>query len=182
MARATKFRRSTKKRKKKRRQSKKVCRLTVDRVVHIDYKDVALLKRSLFGPRRERFENPDQRLLFDFTEVGESSDEVGNEEDAPPEDPDDSPPSSRRQGRGRRVIPECLPRVERFRELDDEDIPEELRGQPGRRFFKKAGEWIEWQPSKLFVVEEYVEVLAIDNEDATETAMITGVLLVSWTV
>ena len=57
MARATKFRRSAKKRKKKRRQSKKVCRLTVDRVVHIDYKDVVLLKhyvteRGKIIPRR----------------------------------------------------------------------------------------------------------------------------------
>ena len=57
MARATKFRRSSKKRKMKKRQSKKVCRLTVDRVVYIDYKDVVLLKhyvteRGKIIPRR----------------------------------------------------------------------------------------------------------------------------------
>ena len=33
-----------KKKKKKRSQLRKVCRLTVDRVVYIDYKDVSMLK------------------------------------------------------------------------------------------------------------------------------------------
>ncbi len=45
------------KKKKKRSQSPKVCRLTVDRVVYIDYKDVGLLKhyvteRGKIIPRR----------------------------------------------------------------------------------------------------------------------------------
>ena len=45
------------KRKKKKVQRKKVCRLTVDRVVYIDYKDVAMLKhyiteRGKIIPRR----------------------------------------------------------------------------------------------------------------------------------
>ena len=35
---------AAKKKKKKRKQLRKVCRLTVDRVVWIDYKDVGLLK------------------------------------------------------------------------------------------------------------------------------------------
>lgn len=47
----------TKGRKKKKRPSNKVCRLTVDRVVYIDYKDVAMLKhyvteRGKIIPRR----------------------------------------------------------------------------------------------------------------------------------
>lgn len=46
-----------KKKKKKRAQTRKVCRLTVDRVVYIDYKDVNLLKhyvteRGKIIPRR----------------------------------------------------------------------------------------------------------------------------------
>lgn len=137
-------------------------------------KDVALLKRSLFGQRRERYEHPDQRLLFDAEDVGESSEQSDEEDESPPEDPGEIPSSSSRRRRGRRVIPECLPRVNRFHELNDDDIPEELRDQPGRRFYKKVSEWIEWQPPQLFVVEEYVEVLAVDNEDATETAMISA--------
>ena len=51
-------RRTTRKRKKKKKvQRPKICRLTVDRVVHIDYKDVAMLKhyiteRGKIIPRR----------------------------------------------------------------------------------------------------------------------------------
>lgn len=48
---------AAKKRKKKRRSQPKVCRLTIDRVVYIDYKDVSMLKhyvteRSKIIPRR----------------------------------------------------------------------------------------------------------------------------------
>lgn len=57
MKRAAKTKNAAKKRKKKRSQPKKVCRLTVDRVVYIDYKDVATLKhyvteRGKIIPRR----------------------------------------------------------------------------------------------------------------------------------
>jgi len=46
-----------KRKKKKKVQRPKICRLTVDRVVHIDYKDVAMLKhyiteRGKIIPRR----------------------------------------------------------------------------------------------------------------------------------
>ena len=78
-------------------------------------KDVALLKRSLFGPRRERFEDPHQRLLFDAAALGESRGESldeASEDDE--EEPWGSSSPSRRKGRVRRVIPACLPRIERF--------------------------------------------------------------------
>ncbi len=57
MKRAAKVKNAAKKKRKKKRQPKKVCRLTVDRVVWIDYKDVALLKhyvteRGKIIPRR----------------------------------------------------------------------------------------------------------------------------------
>lgn len=56
MKRSSRGKQATRK-KKKRRQSKKVCRLTVDRVVYIDYKDVNMLKhyvteRGRIIPRR----------------------------------------------------------------------------------------------------------------------------------
>ena len=45
MKKAARAKNAAKKRKKKKRSSpRKVCRLTVDRVVHIDYKDVSMLK------------------------------------------------------------------------------------------------------------------------------------------
>jgi hypothetical protein len=61
------------------------------------------------------------------------------------------------------------------RELSDEDIPEHLRGREDvRRFLKLAGEWIESEPASMYVVQEYVEVLAADSEDATETNMLAA--------
>ncbi len=137
-------------------------------------KDVALLKRSLFGHRRERFEDPNQRLLFDFAELVESDSESHQDASDEDEEEENPKPRSRRRGRVRRVIPECLPRVPRYQDLDENAIPADLPGQASRRFHKKVGAYLEWQPPQLYVVEEYVEVLAIDNEDATETAMITA--------
>lgn len=57
MKRSSKIKSAAKKKKKKKSSMKKVCRLTVDRVVYIDYKDVNLLKhyvteRGKIIPRR----------------------------------------------------------------------------------------------------------------------------------
>jgi len=140
-------------------------------------RDLNLLKRSLFGHRRERFEDPAQGMLFDFAVVdeeakGEASDSPAAEPDSP--DSEQKKKKKNRRGRVRRVIPETLERQRRERTLDDGEIPEDLRGRKLRRFFTKAGEWIEMQPPKLIVIEEYVETLAIDNEDETATEMITA--------
>jgi transposase len=143
-------------------------------------RDIALLKRSLFGQRRERFDDPDQGLLFDFAEIGKpdpSDDSRGEDSHADLDgcsDVDDTPSSERRKGRKRRVIPESLPRTQRVHKLDESEIPEELEGTDARRFLKKVGEYVEWEPSRLTVVEEFVETLAIDNADATETKMVSA--------
>jgi transposase/uncharacterized coiled-coil protein SlyX len=140
-------------------------------------RDLALMKRAMFGQRRERFEDPRQGMLFDSATVGEpeqdsSSDEDDNE--AEPSNEDEGEPPSRRRGRGRRVIPESLPRIKRIHELDDAEIPEHLRDDEGRRFLKKVGEYVEWEPPRLTVIEEFVEMLAVDNADATETTMLSA--------
>lgn len=137
-------------------------------------RDLALLKRSMFGQRRERFEDPDQGLLFDSVALGELHREDEQHEPNSVPNEDQLPPTRRRQGRVRRVFPECLPRVQRIQKLDDAEIPEDLRSSEGRRFLKKVGEWIEWQPPQLQVVEEFVETLAIDNADATQTTMLSA--------
>ena len=139
-------------------------------------RNLNLLKRSLFGHRRERFEDPAQGMLFDFAVLEEETATAAS--DSPAAEPD-SPDSEQkkkknRRGRVRRVIPETLERQRRERTLDDGEIPEDLRGRKLRRFFTKAGEWIEMQPPKLIVIEEYVETVAIDNEDETATEMITA--------
>jgi transposase len=138
-------------------------------------RDFNLLKRSLFGHRRERFEDPDQGMLFDFAVLGkEESTAASNSPTEELDTPDSEPKKKNRRGRQRRVIPETLPRERRERKLNDDEIPDALRGLKLRRFFTKAGEWIEMQPPKLTVIEEYVETVAIDNEDQTATQMITA--------
>jgi len=146
-------------------------------------RDLALMKRALFGQRRERFDDPRQGLLFDSAEIGEPGQDGNGQPDGPDrsdgtdgsdaQDEEKSP--SRRRGRVRRVIPESLPRVRRVHKLADADIPEHLRGDGGRRFLKKTGEWVEWERPRLMVIEEFVETLAADNADATETAMLSAV-------
>lgn len=135
-------------------------------------RDIALMKRTLFGQRRERFEDPRQGTLFDAVEVGgPKPDEHAAEDDQHADALNNGEQASRRRGRVRRVIPEGLPRIQRVHELNDAEIPEHLRGEDVRRFLKKVGEYVEWEPPKLTVVEEFVETLAADNADATETTM-----------
>ncbi|MGZ0167120.1 MAG: hypothetical protein ACKVII_24620, partial [Planctomycetales bacterium] len=99
----------------------------------------------------------------------EYDDNSADDDEEGDDDDDDGKSSSQRTGRRRRVIPESLPRVQRIHKLDDSKIPEHLDGDAGRRFLKKIGEYIEWEPPRLTVVEEFVEMLAVDNDDATET-------------
>jgi transposase len=122
--------------------------------------DNALLKRSLFGCRRERYtEDPAQGLLFEAT---------------PPEAPSEAtePPEKKRtsKGRQRRVFPDFLPREEQRLYLKPEEIPESMRDQPDvRRFFKKIGETLELIPMQLKIVEQLQEVIVLDQPDETTT-------------
>ena len=77
--------------------------------------DNTLLKRSLFGPRRERFiDDPNQVLLFD-AETLEAASKPPNErqdesESLEPEEKEKKKRTSK--GRQRRVFPDFLPREE----------------------------------------------------------------------
>jgi transposase len=138
--------------------------LTIENLVA----DNTLLKRSLFGSRRERFTSDvsaRQRLLFDAVELKATE---SNAQDEPP--PEDKKKKRTSRGRRPRVFPEFLPRAEQRHLLDPNDIPEELRDNPNaRRFFKKVGETLEMVPMQLKVVEQLQEVIALDKPDATTT-------------
>ena len=108
-------------------------------------RDLALMKRTLFGQRRERYDDPRQGLLFDSAEIGgpEPNADAENSEKTLEHgdfDEGDDQSSPRRRGRVRRVIPEGLPRERRVQELDDAEIPENMKGDGVRRFLKKTGE------------------------------------------
>lgn len=126
--------------------------------------DNKLLKRSLFGPRREQFkEDPSQVHLFELKSLE-------SEEPKPETTKQSLPPKKRRtsKGRQRRVIPDFIPRERNTLPLEDEDIPEELRNNPNaRRFFKKVGERLELIPIQLKVIEDFQEMIALDQPDDT---------------
>lgn len=132
--------------------------------------DMALLKRALFGSRRERFrDDPNQQYLFD-------SKEVNAEEASADPKRDDEEPRCRRtsKGRGRRVFPDSLPRKTVRHKLNEEDIPEDLRDDPAaKRFFKKTSEELEYVPPSVYVIEHFQEVIARDDESG-ETTMATA--------
>lgn len=134
--------------------------------------DLQLLKRALFGSRRERFvDDPRQGYLFESTALpAESSSGPAENDDQPATGP------TRRcsNGRGRRVFPECLPRKPLHHTLSEEDIPEELRNDPeAKRFFKKTSEQLEFEPASLYVIEHYQEVI-VKEDAAGETTMATA--------
>jgi len=116
---------------------------TIDRLLA----DLALLKRALFGSRRERYiEDPRQGVLFDLMELngeqppaeepadgGEAGDSNSDESQPEPSQPEPTPPPKRRRtskGRRRRVFPEGLPRTEVRHPLNEQEIPAELLNDP----------------------------------------------------
>jgi hypothetical protein len=103
-------------------------------------------------------DDPAQKLLFEATTL-----------DSPPTDDkqEQAPPEKKKrtsQGRQVRFFPDFLPRLEQKHYLNPEDIPAELRDNPGaRRFFKKVGETLELIPMQLQVIEQFQEVIALDG-------------------
>ena len=159
---------------------------TIDRLMA----DTALLKRALFGSRRERFvDDPCQTYLFDSMQLNAGGvcpeataaggDETGSNESGGNDGADEgqeSPSPSRRtsKGRGRRVFPEFLPRTPVRHELKEEDIPEDLRNNPAaKRFFKKTSEQLEFAPGSVYVIEHYQEVI-VHEDAAGETQIATA--------
>lgn len=131
--------------------------------------DMALLKRALFGSRRERFrgDDPDQQHLFESREIEPTKPVPESEEE-------EDKPRRTSKGRRRRVFPETLPRKIIRHELNEEDIPEDLRDAPDtRRFFKKTSEELEYVPPSVYVIEHYQEVIVRDEETG-ETTMVTA--------
>jgi len=150
--------------------------------------DMKLLKRALYGNRRERFTADDPGQMYLFASEGESNEGESNEAESPQQDAgeeikdaeengsddDTSPREKRVPGRGRRVFPEFLPRERKEHPLGDDEIPKSLQDDPNaKRFFKKVREELEYTPGKLVVVEHFKEVIA--SEDAAgETQIVTA--------
>lgn len=132
--------------------------------------DQALLKRWRFGTRSERVVDDEaQLLLFSTLELPEAANAA-----EPTVAPDAAPPRRRRTSRGRRprVFPELLPRERREFRLRPEEVPAELRDNPrARRFLKKIGEMLEVVPMQFIVIEQFQEVIVLDQEDQSTTSV-----------
>ena len=128
--------------------------------------DNTLLRRALFGSRRERFteDDPAQLLLFDAATLEPAPGDDSEEGQEKPQ----APKKRRGKGRQKRVFSEFLPREQERLELKDDEIPEPMRDNPkARRFFKKIGERVELTPMQIKIVEQYQEVITLDQEDGT---------------
>lgn len=137
---------------------------TIDRLLA----DLALVKRALFGSRRERYiEDPRQSVLFDSVQLPEERQATAA---AGSEQPVEAKPRRTSRGRGRRLFPDFLPRSSVHHRLNEDEIPTELRDDPAaKRFFKKTSEILEYEPPKLHVVEHYQEVIARDEPTGQST-------------
>ncbi len=143
-------------------------------------RDLAAVKRQLFGSRRERFVASSQE--------GGAGEEVVVEQDL--EDrPSATEPSadelgvnisastSRRtsQGRQKRVIDASIPREKVLHPLDEKNVPPELLKDPrAKRFFRFVREEVELQERRVQIFEHYQEVIVLDDEAACESRMLAA--------
>jgi len=135
-------------------------------------RDVATLKRELYGSRRERF----------VSSVQEESPYVASTVDnSLPGQPvlasNPVPPRTRRtsQGRRQRVVDAALPRENVLHRLNEPDVPPELWNHPrARRFFRFVREEVELQRASVRVYEHYEEVLVVDDDARGTSRLLTA--------
>ena len=115
---------------------------TIEKLSH----ELALLKRHVFGYRRERFaEDPRQQHLF----------EVKDDPVTPPpavENADEQTVPKRR-GHGRRPLPQFLPRQRVEYRLSAEELACPCCGQPREKIDEELSEQLVYVPASLHIVE-----------------------------
>ena len=125
----------------------------LDKLTH----ELALMKRWVFGSRRERFdaEDPRQKSLFEVSEqpiaaleAAESADDESSDES------DDSRnKKKKRRGHGRRPLPEFLPRQRVEHVVNGPELDCPGCGQAREKISEVVSEQLEYIPASLFVVE-----------------------------
>jgi transposase len=111
--------------------------------------ELALLKRCLFGMRRERqgADDPRQKTLFEVSdaevlETPRESDGVAGDE-----------PVRKRPGHGRRVLPQFLPRRREEHPLTEAELGCPCCGQARQKIKEVITEQLEYTPASLHIVE-----------------------------
>lgn len=112
--------------------------------------ELALLKRYLFQPRRERFvDDPRQQKLFEVSD--ELQDEPAAQDNEVTED--EEAPKQKRRGHGRRPLPQFLPRRREEHTLPEAELGCPCCGQQRVKISEEVSEQLEFTPASLHVVE-----------------------------
>ena len=127
----------------------------LDKLTH----ELALMKRWVFGSRRERFgaDDPRQKSLFEVSEQPvddlDAADDESSEDDSGADECSDLRKKGKRPGHGRHPLPQFLPRqrVEHIVSGAELDCPD--CGQERVKISEVVSERLEYNPASLFVVE-----------------------------
>lgn len=127
--------------------------------------ELALLKRYIFGQRRERFIDPRQGRLFEIDQALESAlqSAEGNDQQ--------SSPAPRRKGHGRRRLPDHLVQRDEIYELTPEELPCPCCGKPRCKVSEAISHQLEFQPATLFAIRHRRFIYAC-QEDGCEANMV----------
>jgi len=142
------------------------------RIERLD-RDLASLKRQLFGSRRERFV------------AGSGEGQVGEDVAVEPRVSQGQPlavesrvastPPRTSKGRQKRVIDASILREKVLHRLDERNVPPELWNNPrAKRFFRFVREEVELQEARVRVLEHYEEVIALEDEKTFECRLATA--------
>lgn len=125
------------------------------RIASLQYEIKRLLK-TVRGSRQEKID-PDQLMLFSLEELEQLADELREDPEAPNEVEDDLDASGAdgkpRPKRGRRKLPENLPREIIRHELDAEQLPCPCCGKPRQEFAVKTSEQLEFVPGYWKIIQ-----------------------------
>jgi len=145
------------------------------RIERLD-RDLATLKRQLFGSRRERFvadcgeDRAEEEVAFDHR---------GFQPELPvdesPARTSASAPARTSKGRQPRIIDASIPREKVLHRLDEQKVPPEwLKDPRAKRFFRFVREEVELQEARVRVLEHYEEVIVLDDEATGESRMLAA--------
>jgi transposase len=149
-------------------------------------RDLASLKRQLFGSRRERFEGgvPEdpagKHAAVEASAMDGGMVEGRGMEGGPTVSEllaAAAACGTRRTSKGRqkRVIDASILREKVLHRLDERDIPPELWNNPrAKRFFRFVREEVELQEARVRVLEHYEEVIALEDEKTCECRLATA--------
>ena len=132
-------------------------RQLLDKLTH----ELALLKRWVFGARRERFstDDPRQKNLFEIGELPTDDLAAAESDDEPAGSAPGAEPNKKKKhrGHGRKPLPQFLPRQRVEHVVDAAELSCPACGQERIKISEVVSEQLEYTPASLFVV-EHVQV------------------------